>query len=163
MIFMTTIFIGMISFNSVLPIASEERASYYREQTYNTFWDFVGSTLPEIPYVAVSTLLFTTVFFFMVGFSGFSRFLLYWLNTALHVLLQTYFGQLTSIALPSVEVAVVNGILFNLIFILFAGFNPPADIIPAGYKWPYQITPQHYTMSILSSIMFGDCSEPVAR
>ncbi|KAF1329408.1 Atp-binding protein, partial [Globisporangium splendens] len=166
MVFMTTVFIGLISFNSVLPIASEERASFYRErasQTYNALWYFVGSTVAEIPYVFISSFLFTAVFFPMVGFTGVSRFFFYWLNTSLHVLLQTYIGQFLSYALPSVEVAAIIGVLLNSIFFLFMGFNPPGDAIPTGYKWLYYITPQKYTLSILTSIVFGDCGDDTSE
>ncbi|GLE07389.1 hypothetical protein PINS_up017551 [Pythium insidiosum] len=96
MVFTTTVFIGVISFNSVLPIASEERASFYRErasQTYNALWYFVGGSVAEIPYVFGSSFVFTAIFYPMVGFTGVKRFFLYYLNTALHVLLQTYVGQ----------------------------------------------------------------------
>jgi ABC-type multidrug transport system ATPase subunit/ABC-type multidrug transport system permease subunit len=160
MVFMTTVFIGVISFNSVLPIASEERASFYREraaQTYNALWYFVGSTLAEIPYVFASSFVYTAIFFPMVGFTGVGAFFFYWLNTALHMLLQAYVGQFLAYALPSVEVAAIIGVLVNSIFFLFMGFNPPADAIPSGYKWLYHITPQRYTLAILSSIVFGDC------
>uniref|UniRef100_K3XD45 ABC-2 type transporter domain-containing protein n=1 Tax=Globisporangium ultimum (strain ATCC 200006 / CBS 805.95 / DAOM BR144) TaxID=431595 RepID=K3XD45_GLOUD len=166
MVFMTTVFIGLISFNSVLPIASEERASFYRErasQTYNALWYFVGSTVAEIPYVFSSSFLFTAVFFPMVGFTGVGRFFFYWLNTSLHVLLQTYIGQFLSYALPSVEVAAIIGVLLNSIFILFMGFNPPGDAIPTGYKWLYYITPQKYTLSILASTMFGHCGDDTSE
>ncbi|KAJ0401833.1 hypothetical protein ATCC90586_008552 [Pythium insidiosum] len=162
MVFTTTVFIGVISFNSVLPIASEERASFYRErasQTYNALWYFVGGTVAEIPYVFGSSFVFTAIFYPMVGFTGVKRFFLYYLNTALHVLLQTYVGQFLAYAMPSVEVAAIIGVLVNSIFFLFMGFNPPADAIPSGYKWLYHITPQKYTLSILSATVFGDCSD----
>ncbi|TMW67517.1 hypothetical protein Poli38472_011137 [Pythium oligandrum] len=162
LVFTTTAFIGVISFNSVLPIASEERASFYRErasQTYNALWYFIGGTVAEIPYVASSSFLFTAIFYPMVGFTGVSRFFLYWLNTAMHVLLQTYIGQFLAYAMPSVEVAAIIGVLVNSIFFLFMGFNPPSSAIPTGYKWLYHITPQKYAFVILSAIVFGDCSE----
>ncbi|ETI30134.1 hypothetical protein F443_22745 [Phytophthora nicotianae P1569] len=41
-------------------------ASFYRErasQTYNAFWYFVGSTLAEIPYCFMSSLIFTVIFY----------------------------------------------------------------------------------------------------
>uniref|UniRef100_A0AAV2Z6L6 ABC transporter domain-containing protein n=1 Tax=Lagenidium giganteum TaxID=4803 RepID=A0AAV2Z6L6_9STRA len=163
MIFVTTAFVGVVSFESVLPIASAERASFYREraaQTYNALWYFVGSTLVEIPYVVTCSLIFTAIFFPMVGFTGVDKFFLYWLNTALHVLLQTYMGQFLVYALPTVEVAAIVGVLMNSIFFLFMGFNPPSNSIPAGYKWLSQITPQKYTLAILSAIVFSDCPGP---
>lgn len=64
----------MMAFQSNLPLACSERASYYRErasQTYNALWYFVGSTVAEIPYCFCSGLYFTVVFYPMVGFTGF--------------------------------------------------------------------------------------------
>ncbi|GAB9477949.1 Atp-binding protein, partial [Globisporangium polare] len=83
MIYMSALFSGMSSFTSVLPIASQDRAAYYRErasQTYNALWYFLGSTLAEIPYVYASALLFTVIFYPMVGFTGFGTAVVFWLN-----------------------------------------------------------------------------------
>ncbi|CAH0480449.1 unnamed protein product [Peronospora belbahrii] len=160
MVFMTTLFNGLVSFNSVLPISCEERESFYREraaQTYNALWYFVGSTLVEIPYVFTSGFIFTFVWFFMVGFTGFGTALLYWINVSLMILLQTYMGQFLAYALPSVEVAAIIGVLMNSIFYLFMGFNPPANAIPSGYKWLFTITPLRYPLAILGSLVFGQC------
>uniref|UniRef100_K3WZL5 ABC-2 type transporter transmembrane domain-containing protein n=1 Tax=Globisporangium ultimum (strain ATCC 200006 / CBS 805.95 / DAOM BR144) TaxID=431595 RepID=K3WZL5_GLOUD len=162
MVFMTTLFSGVVSFNSVLPIASEERASFYRErasQTYNALWYFVGSTVAEIPYTFGSGLLFTVIFFPMVGFTGFGTFLLYWINISLLILLTTYMGQFLAFALPSVEVAAIIGVLMNSIFFTFMGFNPPSESIPSGYMWLYYITPQRFPFAILTALVFADCDE----
>ncbi|GAB9476644.1 Atp-binding protein [Globisporangium polare] len=162
MVFMSTLFNGVVSFNSVLPIASEERASFYRErasQTYNALWYFVGTTVAEIPYTFGSGLLFTVIFYWMVGFTGFGTAVLYWINTSLMILLSTYMGQFLAFAMPSVEVAAIIGVLMNSIFFTFMGFNPPATNIPHGYKWLYAITPQRYPLSILVALVFADCSE----
>ncbi|GAB9477079.1 Atp-binding protein [Globisporangium polare] len=162
MVFLSTLFNGVVSFNSVLPIASEERESFYRErasQTYNALWYFVGSTVAEIPYTFGSGLLFTLIFFPMVGFTGFGTAVLYWITISLLILLTTYMGQFLAFAMPSVEVAAIIGVLMNSIFFTFMGFNPPSDAIPAGYKWLYQITPQRYPLAILTALVFGDCSD----
>ncbi|GAB9473803.1 hypothetical protein Gpo141_00010950 [Globisporangium polare] len=163
MIFLTTLFNGVISFNSVLPIASEERASFYREkasQMYHPFWYFLGSTVAEIPYVLASTLVFTVIFYPFVGFVGFEDGVVYWLTTAVVVLLMTYMGQLLAYAMPSVEVAAIMGVLLNSVYFLFMGFNPPAGNIPRGYKWLYYITPQRYALDNLIALAFGKCDKP---
>ncbi|GMF50034.1 unnamed protein product [Phytophthora fragariaefolia] len=164
MVFRTTLFNGIVSFNGVLPIASGERGAYYRErasQTYNSLWYFVGSTIAEIPYVFFGCLLFTAIFYPLVGFTGFGTAVLYWINISLLVLMQTYMGQLFVYALPSVEVSAIIGVLVNLIFFLFMGFNPPANSIPEGYQWLYTITPQKYSLSVLMALVFTDCpNEP---
>ncbi|KAG6965831.1 hypothetical protein JG688_00007020 [Phytophthora aleatoria] len=105
-ILMTTLCQGNISFNSVLPFTTRERASFYRErnaQTYNVFWYVVGSTLVEIPYAFISGLLFSIIFYPMMGFTSLTTGLLYWVNVSLFVLVETYLGQfLTLFVFPGV-------------------------------------------------------------
>ncbi|KAG7380307.1 hypothetical protein PHYPSEUDO_007319 [Phytophthora pseudosyringae] len=162
MMYMTITFVGVISFHSILPIADEGRASFYREraaQTYNAFWYFVASSLAEIPYAFAATLLFMIVYYPSVGFTGVGSFFLYWFNMSLHVLLQAYIGEFMMYFLLSMEVTAVLSMLLNTIFFLFMGYNPPANSIPLGYKWLYHITPHTYTFATLASIVFGDCPD----
>lgn len=171
LIFMTTIYNGIVSYTGILPFAARERASFYRErasQTYNALWYWLGSTLAEIPYVLVTGMLFCVFFYPIAGFgttsgafsaSGLGNFFFYWLNTSLFVLGQTYVGQLLAFALPSVEVAAVVGTVFNTVCLLFAGFNPPADSIPAGYQWLFTITPHRYSLSVLVTLVFANCPD----
>ncbi|KAG7379469.1 hypothetical protein PHYPSEUDO_008543 [Phytophthora pseudosyringae] len=165
MLFMSTIFNGMISFQCVLSVTSADRPAFYRErasQTYNAFWYFVGSTIVEIPYVFGGTLVYTAIFFPMVQFTGFYIFVMFWINTSLLILMLTYMGQMFVYLLPSEEVAGIIGILVNSVFFLFMGFSPPANLIPQGYKWLYTITPQRFGLAILGALVFADCpDEPV--
>ncbi|ETM51014.1 hypothetical protein L914_05052 [Phytophthora nicotianae] len=160
MLFCTTAFIGFVSFTSVVPISSEDRLAFYREraaQTYNALWYFVAATVVEIPYVFFCTLLFMVPFFPMVGFTGATNFFAYWVHLSLHVMWQAYFGQLMAYVMPTVEVATVFGILMQMIFLTFNGFNPPGAAIPSGYKWLYRITPHRYVLALVAAIVFGDC------
>ncbi|EEY63621.1 ATP-binding Cassette (ABC) Superfamily [Phytophthora infestans T30-4] len=163
MVFLTSYLTGVVSFNSALPITSEDRPAFYREreaQTYSAFWYFIGSTVVEIPYVFGSMLLYTIIFYWMVGFSGFGTAVLYWINTSLMVLLQTYMGQLLIYSMRSIDVAALVGVMIYSITILFYGFNPPASDIPAGYQWLYTITPQRYSVAILAALVFSKCDNP---
>ncbi|ETK86636.1 hypothetical protein F441_08898, partial [Phytophthora nicotianae CJ01A1] len=160
MLFCTTAFIGFVSFTSVVPISSEDRLAFYREraaQTYNALWYFVAATVVEIPYVFFCTLLFMVPFFPMVGFTGATNFFAYWVHLSLHVMWQACFGQLMAYVMPTVEVATVFGILMQMIFLTFNGFNPPGAAIPSGYKWLYSITPHRYVLALVAAIVFGDC------
>ncbi|KAG6617457.1 pleiotropic drug resistance protein ABC superfamily [Phytophthora cinnamomi] len=162
MIFMATLFNGMISFQCVLSVSSADRPAFYREratQTYNAFWYFIGSSIVEIPYVFISTFVFTAIFFPLVQFTGFGTFLLYWINTSFLILMLTYMGQMFVYALPSEEVAAIIGVLVNSIFFLFMGFSPPANLIPSGYHWLYTITPQRFSLAILGALVFADCPD----
>ncbi|GLE09956.1 hypothetical protein PINS_up021901 [Pythium insidiosum] len=159
--FLTTMFLGFVALNAMIVLASETRASFYRErasQTYSAFWYFMGFSVVEIPYVLVATLLYTVIFFPLVGFTGLERALFFWVNTALSVLLQVYIGQLFAFVLPSAEVSLLLAVLFNSICTLFVGFNPPASAMPQGYKWLFAIIPHRYTFMLLSALLFGECS-----
>jgi ABC-type multidrug transport system permease subunit len=162
MLFVAAAFVGIISFDSVMPFAIDVRNVMYREraaETYSAVWFFVGSVLVEIPYVLVNTLAFCGVFFPIVGFSGATRFVLFWLHMSLHVLLMTCLGQLLAYATPSLEVATMVGILFTAVFFLLMGFNPPASQIPSAYKWLHSGSPPSYTLAILTSLVLGECPD----
>ncbi|KAE9350728.1 ABC transporter G family member 36 [Phytophthora rubi] len=161
MLFIATGFNGIVSFFGVLPVAVGDRASFYREragQTYSAFWYFIAGSIVEIPYVFASTLLFSVIFYPVVGFTGgIASGALFWVNTALLVLLQVYMGQLLAYALPTAELAMVVGVVVNTASFLFMGFNPPVHSIPSGYKWLYQIVPLRYSFSALTALVFADC------
>uniref|UniRef100_H3H1R1 ABC transporter domain-containing protein n=1 Tax=Phytophthora ramorum TaxID=164328 RepID=H3H1R1_PHYRM len=160
MIYMAASYITFITFNGVLPITYQERVVFYREraaQTYNAFWYFVGSTLVEIPYCFLATLIFLVIFYPMVGFTGVGNFFTFWFCLSLLVLMQGYFGQLLVYALPNLDVAPVFASLINTIFILFTGMNPPAAQLPRGYVWLYRLTPNKYTFASLTAIVFAAC------
>ncbi|KAK1937113.1 ABC transporter G family member 47 [Phytophthora citrophthora] len=143
-----------------MPTASGDRLAFYRErasQTYNALWYFVGSTVVEIPYVFVATLLFMAPYYPMVGFTGVKTFVAYWFHLSMHALWQAYFGQLMSYVLPTVEAATIFGVLLQTFFSLFNGFNPPASSIPKGYQWLYHCTPHKYALALVASLVFGDC------
>lgn len=165
MIFLAIIFNCIISFNSVLPVASAERAAFYREQqsqTYHPVWHFLGTTIAELPYTFLCGFLFTVIFYPMVGLAEFKVAVLFWINTSLMILLSTYLGQLLVYAMPSGEVAAIVGMLLNLIFFAFMGFNPPKHAIPSRFIWLYRITPLQYTFAILTALLFADCpNEPM--
>ncbi|RLN92745.1 hypothetical protein BBJ28_00004293 [Nothophytophthora sp. Chile5] len=162
MVFISALFMGVATFTGALPITSLDRAAFYREraaQTYNSLWYFVATTVVEIPYVFFSCLLFTVIFYPMVGFQSFASGVLFWVNLSLFVLTQAYLAQALIYAFPSIEVSAIVGVLVNSIFLLFAGFNPPSSAIPEGYMWLYTITPQRFSLSILMSLVFCDCPE----
>ncbi|GMF50702.1 unnamed protein product [Phytophthora fragariaefolia] len=161
LIFLSTVFVGLVALISVLPLAYEERATFYRErssQMYNTLWYFVSFSAVEIPNVFVCAFLFTAVYYPMVGFSGFSHAIFYWINVALMIIFESYLGQFCIFAAPSIEVASIIGMQINAISFMLMGFNPPANQIPSGYKWLYTISPHRYSFAALTGTVFSECS-----
>lgn len=120
-ILMTAMYQGNISFVGVLPFTAQERASYYRERNSQTY----SVLLVEIPYAFASGLIFSVVFYPMLGFTSIYTGLLYWVAVSLFVLVETYLGQFLVHALPTVELAAIVGVLLNSFFMLFSGFNSP--------------------------------------
>ncbi|OQR92900.1 ATP-binding Cassette (ABC) Superfamily [Thraustotheca clavata] len=161
MIFVTSLFMGLISFSGIIPLAGEERASYYRErasQTYNALWYFVASTIAEIPYVFATTFLFTIIFYPFVGLKeSVAACLSYGFNLSLIILMTVYWGQWMAYMCPTIEVAMLLTILQNSIFVLFMGFTPSASQIPHGYRWLYHISPLKYGLATLSAETFAKC------
>ncbi|RLN50805.1 hypothetical protein BBJ29_002305 [Phytophthora kernoviae] len=168
-IYLSLSFSGIVAINSVLPLAIQDRAVFYRErstQSYNALWYFLGATLAEIPYVIVSSLFFTVLSFTIMGFTdgGDSSWsvvtiTLYWLMIALFMLQQVYLGQFLAYALPGVELASLAGTLLSNLLVLFSGFNPPSSSIPGGYRWLHAIAPQRYTLAALTALVFADCGD----
>lgn len=162
MMYIVTIFNGLVAFNSSIPIAALDRTAFYRErasQTYNALWYFMGSTIAEIPYSFASGFLFTVVFFPMVGFTGLTTAVWFWIHNSLFMLMQTYLGYMFAYAFPSEEVAAIMGVTLNGIFYLFMGFSPPGSAIPSRFQWLYDVSPHRYSLSILVSLVFSDCPE----
>ncbi|POM77733.1 ABC Superfamily [Phytophthora palmivora] len=161
MVFSTLGFIGIIAFNSMIPVAAKERPVFYREraaQTYNAFWYFFGSSVMEIPYTCVGVMLFVALFYPIVGFTGAGAFFTFYFVLTWGVLLQEYLAEFVVFASPNVEVAEILGMVVNLFAFLFAGFSPPAAALPLGVKWLYHINPFTYALSALSMVVFGECS-----
>lgn len=162
MLFISAMFNGMVALMNVIPMTTDDRGAYYRErasQTYNALWYFIGSTLVEIPYVFFGGLLFTIIFFPMVGFSGLWVGVQFWIALSLIILTMTYMGMFFAYALPSAEVATIIGVFANTAFIMYMGYSPPTESIPSGLIWLYWLTPHRYALSILASLVFCDCSQ----
>ncbi|GMF20237.1 unnamed protein product [Phytophthora lilii] len=162
MVFSVMGFVGITSFNSMVPVASEERAVFYREraaQTYNAFWYFFASTVMEVPYTLVAVLLCMVAFYPVVGFTGVAAFFTFYLILTIYVLFQVYLAEFVVFLTLNIEVAEILGMVVNLITYLLAGYSPPASSLPAGVKWFNYINPLTYTLSALSTIVFGDCPD----
>ncbi|GMF63927.1 unnamed protein product [Phytophthora fragariaefolia] len=162
MVYLTVGFIGLVSFNGLIPVVAEERAVFYREraaQMYSALWYFVGLSVIEIPYVMAAVLVFLIPFFPLVGFTGVGAFFTCWLVLSMHVLHQAYMAEMLVFLLPSLEVAEIVGVLETLISYLFSGFSPPASTLPSATVWLYDITPMTYSLAAFSSVVFGACND----
>jgi ABC-type multidrug transport system permease subunit len=163
LLFMTTIFSGAMAFGNSITFACQERAIYYKERgsnTYSPLLFFASSALVEIPYTILQTMLFSAIFFPMVGFSGVKLFFWYYFILSLFHLNMTYLGQVLAWALPALNVAFVVQQLMITIFALYAGFNPPKANIPQGLIFLYYLAFPRYALDMIGGAIFGDCPTP---
>lgn len=97
--------------NTVQSVTFSERPAFYREkqsEMYSPFLYVASNTLVEIPYIVISSLLFTLPFFFIIGLHDagggdniFGRFLWYWVFMGLLLCSLVFAGQFFAVLLPS--------------------------------------------------------------
>ena len=96
-IYITMLFLGVYSLNTVLSVFEMERNMFYRHKAslmYDQVSLILAVTIVEIPFILVSSFLFNIFFYFMVGFSPVLwRFFLYYLFFTLNMAVWTFLGQ----------------------------------------------------------------------
>ncbi|OQS07883.1 hypothetical protein THRCLA_20040 [Thraustotheca clavata] len=121
----------MISFNSVLPLASEERASFTVNVLAKLMLQY-GIGLDQLWLIFLTSLSRRSC---ACAFCG--------VNLSLMVLMNVYFGQLLTYAMPRVDIAALMGALK----------------IPSGYQWLYTITPPRFSLALLVAETFTNCDD----
>ncbi|KAH9110614.1 hypothetical protein LEN26_013698 [Aphanomyces euteiches] len=143
-----------------LPVVDAERMVFFRERSsgmYATFPYSLVYALVEIPYVIVNSVVFCTIFYFMLGLDPSPQasgwFYLYYI---LYNLFATYLGQLLVVVLPDLRTAIVATAGVNSIFSLFAGFFIHKDKIPTAWSFMYWASPLHYAAEGMLATQFLD-------
>jgi len=160
LLFMSTMFGGAMSLSNALTFTSEERPVYYKERgsnTYSSILFFASFGLVEVPYALLQVMLFSAIFFPMVGFSGVGTFFLYYMVISFYHLMMIFLGQLMALALPALNVAFAIQQLMISIFGMYMGFNPPYDSIPKGLKFLYYLSIPRYALDMVGAAIFGHC------
>jgi len=111
LIYMTSLFVGVIGMMSVQPVMFAERPAFYREQ-FSDIYDVklytLAVTLVEIPYLLISSVCFLIPYFWLVGFDKgpvADKFFWYWLFQALFSSTMVFIGHLLTCILPNAETA----------------------------------------------------------
>eukprot|EP01034_Spumella_vulgaris_P025560 gene25560-biopygen22067 len=166
-IYITTLDMGYIACTFVLPVMLAERPAFYREQ-FSEIYDeklyVLAATLVEIPYLLLSTVMFTIPFFFLVGFDKdgtTDKFFWYWLFVGLYTTMAVFMGHLFAALLPDeASCAVMVGVMTNTMA-LFNGFLMRAFLYPDFWIFMYWINPQHFVMEGLFVTQFHGDHRPV--
>ena len=105
----------------------------------------ISAILVELPYAAVTSLVYWLLWYFPVGFfseparAGYNL-----LMYELFAVFATSLAQLCASLMPNLEAAfAANGFLF-MFCNTFAGTLSPEPVTPAGWRWYFKVSPLYY-------------------
>jgi len=157
-VFITTVFVGVVNQNTCLGVMLNERAVFYREKAagmYSTWTYNAAAGLVELPYLAFNALLFCCILYFMVGLRATAAsFGYYVLCFALYSSMATFFGQLLAMISPNSATANVLSPLFVSIWSMFCGYGTPKPDIPKFWIFLYWLSPMRYFFEAIISDQF---------
>lgn len=167
-IFVTTVFLGISSFNSVLALFELERNMFYRHKSalmYKSSSINAAFSFAEIPFIIWASVVFVVVFYFMIGFSPeAAKFFTYLLFFALTLATFTYLGQMLTALLRDAETAQLLGSAVAGMSALFCGILIKPQFISSFWVFMYWITPLHWVLeALITSQYYLDESPIMAR
>ena len=136
---------GMLQNQLALPNVIAERAVYYRERASDAYPSWMYSlTLGavELPYIALSILIFITPYYFMVGFNyNATDYFKFYASVLLLAVTLSSVGQWAGATFPSFVSAIqMSGLLVTFWFLFGGVFIHPTSI-PRGWYWFYVLNP----------------------
>jgi ABC-type multidrug transport system permease subunit len=134
-IFMSVIFLCVNSQNTVLKVFEIERNMFYRHKAakmYGTRSILMAFTFAEVPFILVTSMVFSVLFYFIMGFAkDADKFFLFYLFVALAFSAFTMLGQmLVSLFRDSQTAQGFGGLLVGLTS-LFSGILIRPNNIPS--------------------------------
>lgn len=147
-LFLTVIPSSLYSQN-VIPPTAEGRAVFYREiasGTYTPYAFHVALGLVEIPFTAVATVMFTVVFYFMVGLDE-SRFLYFFLAAQVLYFFAVMLGVLLVSVTSNPALALMIASSLTSVMNVLSGFFIRTDDMPVWWRWSKWVNPFAYYLS----------------
>ncbi|KAF0720517.1 Aste57867_236 [Aphanomyces stellatus] len=165
LVFVGPLFMGIISVITGLPVVDAERMVFFRERAsgmYATFPYALVFGLVEVPYVLVNSLVFSSIFYFMIDLKpDAAAFLWFYIYYCLYNLFATYLGQLLVAVLPDLRSAVSATGGVNSLVSLFAGFFIHKNSIPDAWRFMYWMSPLHYTLEGMMATQYLDNQQSI--
>ncbi|QCE00887.1 ABC transporter G family member 31 [Vigna unguiculata] len=153
-------FLGVNNSSSVQPIVSIERTVFYREKAagmYSPIAYAAAQGLIEVPYIAVQTIVFGIITYFMINFERTpAKFFLYLVFMFLTFTYFTFYGMMAVGLTPSQHLAAVISSAFYSLWNLLSGFLIPKSSIPGWWIWFYYICPIAWTLRGVITSQLGD-------
>jgi len=164
-IYITMVFLGVYSFNTVLSVFEMERNMFYRHKAclmYDQVSLVLAVTIVEIPFIMIASMIFNIFWYFMAGFSNEAyRFFLYYLFFTLNMSFWTFIGQTFMALFKDVATAQGFGAVMNNFNSLFAGVLIRPQFITPFWLFMYWLMPSHYILEGLIVSQFYNDDTPI--
>ncbi|KQK15967.1 hypothetical protein BRADI_1g26040v3 [Brachypodium distachyon] len=164
-IYAAVFFLGASTSFSILPVVSIERTVFYREKAagmYSPLSYAVAQALVEFVYSAAQGILYTVLFYGMVGFEWKADKFFYFMFFL--VACFTYFTLYSMMLIACTPSQILGSVLvaFSLTqWNIFAGFLISRPMIPVWWRWFYWADPVSWTIYGVIASQFGDDNRKV--
>ncbi|CAM0906091.1 unnamed protein product [Alopecurus aequalis] len=159
-IYAAVFFLGASTVLSVLPVVSIERTVFYREKAagmYSPLSYAFAQALVEFVYSAAQGVLYTVLFYPMVGFEWkadkFFYFMFFLVASFVYI---TLYGMMLVACTPSQILASVLVAFSLTVWNIFAGFIIARPMIPIWWRWFYWADPVSWTIYGVIASQFGN-------
>jgi hypothetical protein len=140
-LFISFIFLGVNSLNTVLEMFETQRNMFYRHKAslmYTNRSFLAAFTVAEIPFILLSSMVFVTIFYFFMGFEpDAAKFFYFYLFFTLNLSFWTFLGQMFMSLTPNAEIAQGMGGLCITFTSLFTGILIRPENIPNFWYFMY--------------------------
>lgn len=164
-VYLSFLLIAVNGMNTVLAFFEAERNMYYRHKMalmYDTPAISFSYTVAEIPFLVGTCFIYTTIFYFMVGFSPeAAKYFFYYLFMLLCMANFTYLGQMFVSLSPDAQIAQGYGGVVLSCTGLFAGVLIRPQNIPNFWIFMYWLMPGHYILEGLLMTQFDGDDQPI--
>ncbi|KAK4419344.1 ABC transporter G family member 39 [Sesamum alatum] len=164
-IYCTVIFIGTTNSYSVQGVVAMEKTVFYRERAarmYSALPYAFAQVAIEIIYNAVQTVVYSLVFYPMIGFKWtVGKFFWFFYFSFMSFTYCTLYGMMFVALTPGSHFSAVLSSYFISIWNLFSGFLIPRMQIPIWWRWCYWASPVAWTIYGLMTSQLGDVTSEI--
>ncbi|KAL6187979.1 hypothetical protein ACLB2K_039374 [Fragaria x ananassa] len=154
------LFLGVSNASSVQPVISIERTVFYREKAAGMYSELpyaFAQVAIETIYVAIQTLVYSLLLFFMIGYEfKVEKILYFYYFIFMCFTMFSMFGMMMVALTPGAQIAAIVMSFFFNIWNLFSGFLIARPLIPIWWRWYYWGSPIAWTIYGVVVSQFGD-------
>ncbi|XP_026403551.1 pleiotropic drug resistance protein 2-like isoform X1 [Papaver somniferum] len=159
------LFLGATNAIAVQPIVAIERTVFYRERAVKMYSELpyaFAQVAIETVYLAIQTLVYSILFYSMMGFHWqVGKFLWFYYFMFTSFLYIVMFGMMMVALTPLPQLATICTATFLTIWNLFGGFLIPRMQLPIWCRWYYWANPFAWTLYGVVTCLVGDKNTPV--